>query len=95
MSLAGLPLGSLHVLSENRPLTQPPNAIVSPTETAGSAHERNMETLPYGTTTSVAPPQMMGRSDMANKINEFFRGFSGKVLLFMIMATVLSYFFAG
>lgn len=90
-----VPIGSLHELSENRPLNQPPNAMISTTETAGSAHAENMRTLPYGATTSVNAAPMIGRSEMAEKINDFFRGFAGKVVLFMIMATVLSYFFAA
>ena len=83
--------GRIVNIGENRNDEQPVDAKITPWQTAGDAKRVNEAEFPSNTTTSVPIGLVTGRHEMVEKLNNFFSGVTGKILIFVILATLLSY----
>jgi len=88
-------IGSLLNIGANRnEPRQPSKIMLSPVEDVGEVVKSNEVAFPKNTTTSPPNRYTMGRAEMVNRLEVFFTGTTGKIILFVILASILSYFFS-
>lgn len=84
-------VGRIMNVASNRKDEQPEDALVTPWETVGEVQQTNERAFPSTVTTSVPVSVTTGREAMIEKMNNFFSGVTGKIILFVVLATILSY----
>lgn len=86
--------GRLANITEDRTAKQPPAAKLTPWVSAGDVAAENEKEFPRITDQSTPHYAALDRGSMVEKLNTFFSSLTGKILLFVVLVTVISYFLA-